>query len=82
MTKKFDVCKSVYFRVEAIPAGGADLKVAAKECIDFAKATKCNVHMQFNCVGLTIRPFSKVENIERLYHEGLDKFFSKEEKNA
>lgn len=67
--KNFEKCKSVVFRVEAKPMWGASINNALKECIDFAKATKCEVHMNFNDVDLWIRDYHTVEAQKRCYDE-------------
>lgn len=71
--KNFDNCKSVVFRINAIPYDGADVTNAIKECIEFAKATKCEVHMKFNCVDLWIRDYHTVEAQKRCYDEEIER---------
>lgn len=75
--KNFENCKNVVFRVEAKPFAGALLTDAIKECIKFAKATKCEVYMKFNCVNLWIRDYHTVDAIKKCYDECYDEKIEK-----
>jgi len=78
--KNFDNCTDVVFRINAVPTWGGDLKKALKNCIDFAKTTKCEVYMKFNCVDMWIRDYHTVESLEKFYHEELNRIIESEEK--
>ena len=78
--KNFDNCKNVVFRINAMVNWGADLEGAVKECIEFAKATKCEVHMKFNCVDMWIRDYHTVKSQVDYYHKELDRIIEMEDK--
>lgn len=78
--KNFENCKSVVFRVEAKPLDGASVTDAIKECIEFAKATKCEVYMKFNCVDLWIRDYHTVNAIKNCYDEEIERAIKKSDK--
>ena len=80
--KNFENCKAVIFRVKAMAFAGAELKDAIKECIEFAKATKCEVTLNFNGIDLYIRDYHTVESQERVYNEEIDKITAKEKRHS
>mgnify|MGYP007069834053 CR=1 FL=1 len=70
--KNFDNCKNVIFRVTAKADFGADIKDAIKECIEFAKATKCEVTLNFNGIDLYIRDYHTVDAIRKCYDKEIE----------